>query len=32
MPKVKFTDYGRDKDNDNLVKVNLNFKAFQNES
>ena len=32
LPKVKFTDYGRDKDNDNLVKVNLNFKAFQNES
>lgn len=32
LPKVKFTDYWRDKDNDNLVKVNLNFKAFQNES
>lgn len=32
LPKVKFTDYGRDKGNDNLVKVNLNFKAFQNES
>lgn len=32
LPKVKFTDYWRSKGNDELVKVNLNFKAYQNES
>jgi len=32
FPKVKFTDYSRNKGNDELVKVSLNFKAYQNES
>lgn len=32
LPKVKFVDYTRSKWNDELVKVNLNFKAYQNES
>ncbi len=32
LPKVKFVDYWRDKWNDDIVKVNLNFKAFKNES
>lgn len=32
LPKVKFTDYGRDTSNDSLVKQNLSFKVFQNDS
>ena len=31
-PKAKFTEYSRDKWNDDIVKVNLNFKVFKNSS
>lgn len=32
IPKTKITDYGRDKSNDSIVKVNLSWKVYQNES
>ena len=32
IPKAKFNDYWRDKWNDDIVKVNLSYKAFQNDS